>query len=113
MRGLLIGGLTLIVPGIKTARVSVKAFPLFRRWSYTSDDTTHYSTLNPGLEGHEAKVKLCEKNHVAPHITGKTWIFSMKSIWGAKLHRRIASWKRGIIKLHGQTKITEIEILGA
>jgi hypothetical protein len=69
-----------------------------------------YPLIIPGIK---AKIKLREDDHVTPHVAGKTWIFLMKSIRGAKLHGWIAARNERVAKLHRQTKVPEIEIICA
>lgn len=57
-----------------------------------SGNVTYYSTLDHSKERQIViEVKHSKDDHVTSHATGKTWIFPMKAIWGAKFHRRADS----------------------
>ncbi|KAE8394208.1 hypothetical protein BDV23DRAFT_148120 [Aspergillus alliaceus] len=96
-------------PGIKASRVNVMALTLLRKRNQTLSNTSIYSTLSPGRERLIAKAKLSEDDHITPHSAGKAWVFPMKSIWGAKLHRREAVFSHGVSNFHHQTEVTEVE----
>ena len=67
----------LIIPEIKFTRGYIMAFPILRQRAQASDHAAYTPTFLPGSKRCDIKAKHCKYEHVAPHVTGKSWIFSV------------------------------------